>query len=343
MALRPEDGIGVGTFAGKIDGLQVGQVIAADQQPFGIIALDGAQRGGCGEEGAHLMFGDHPPEGPGIGSADRLAFIDDRCASGDQRAIADIAVAHDPAHVGRRPEHIARTGVVDGAHRPVQRHQMPGGGAHHALGRAGGARGIKDIGRMAALDRHALRRFHAVLKAVPGHIAALDQLRHLLLALQDHAELGLVAGHVDGPVQERLVMHHPARLDPARGGDDRLGRAVIDPHGQFCSGKAAEDDGMDRAQPRAGQHRLQRLGDHRHVDDHPVALGDALGAQRAGQRCDALLQFGIGDGALRMGDGAVMDDRRLVAAPGQHMPVDRVPAGVHGGIRKPVINRRTVG
>ena len=195
---------------------------------------------------------------------------------------------------------------------------------------------------MAALDRHTVSRFHAVLKAVPGHIAAFDQLRHLLLALQDHAELGLVAGHVDGPVQERLVMHHPARLDPARGGDDRLGRAVIDPHGQFGGGKAAEDDGMDGPQPGAGQHRLQRLGDHRHVDDHPVALGDALGAQRAGQRCDALLQFGIGDGALRMGDGAVMDDRRLVAAPGQHMPVDRVPAGVHHRIGKPLIQGRAI-
>ena len=99
MALRPEDGIGVGAFAGQIDGLQVGQVIAADQQPFGIIALDGAQGRGRGEEAAHLMFGDHPPEGPGIRRADRLAFIDDRGASGDQRAIADIAVAHDPAHV----------------------------------------------------------------------------------------------------------------------------------------------------------------------------------------------------------------------------------------------------
>jgi hypothetical protein len=41
-------------------------------------------------------------------------------------------------------------------------------------------------------------------------------------------------------------------------------------------GEAAEDDRMDRAEPRAGQHRLQRLGHHRHVDDRDaVALFDA--------------------------------------------------------------------
>jgi hypothetical protein len=51
----------------------------------------------------------------------------------------------------------------------------------------------------------------------------------------------------------------------------------------------AKDDRVDGAQPRAGQHRLQRLGDHRHVDDDAVALFDALGAQGAGQRRDAVL------------------------------------------------------
>ncbi len=54
-------------------------------------------------------------------------------------------------------------------------------------------------------------------------------------------------------------------------------------HGKLVRGEAAEDHRMDRAEPGAGQHRLERLGHHRHVDDDPVALLDPLGAQRAGE------------------------------------------------------------
>jgi hypothetical protein len=81
---------------------------------------------------------------------------------------------------------------------------MAGGGAHDALGLAGGARGVKDIGGVVALDRDAFGRLDAILEAVPGDVAALDQLGHLLLALEDDAEIGLVAGHVDGGVQSGL-------------------------------------------------------------------------------------------------------------------------------------------
>jgi hypothetical protein len=154
-------------------------------------------------------------------------------------------------------------------------------------------------------------------KLVPGDVAALDQLGHLLLALEDHAEVGLVVGHVDGGIEKGLVVHDAVRFDPAGGRDDRLRRAVVDPDGQFVRGKAAEDDRVDGPQPGAGQHRLQRLGDHRHVDDDAVALGDPLGLQRAGQAGHALLQLGIGDDVLGAGDGAVVDDGGLLAAPGQ--------------------------
>jgi hypothetical protein len=45
----------------------------------------------------------------------------------------------------------------------------------------------------------------AVLEGVPVDVAALDQMRDLLLALEDHAEIGLVRGLLDGAVQQRLV------------------------------------------------------------------------------------------------------------------------------------------
>jgi hypothetical protein len=113
-------------------------------------------------------------------------------------------------------------------------------------------------------------------------------------------------------------------------------------HGQFVGGEAAEDDRVDRAQPRAGQHRLQRLGHHRHVDDDAVALLDALGLQRPGERGDAVLQFLVGDLVGRAGQRAVVDDRDPLAMAGLHVAVDRVPAAVQLAVREPFVERRVV-
>jgi hypothetical protein len=104
-------------------------------------------------------------------------------------------------------------------------------------------------------------------------------------------------------------------------------------------GKPAEHHRMHRADPRAGQHRLQRLGDHRHVDDDAVALFHALGTQRPGQRGDAVLQLGEGDLVGDPGDRAVMDDRELRAPARRDMAVDRVPAGVDAAIGEPAAER----
>ena len=88
---------------------------------------------------------------------------------------------------------------------------------------------------------------------------------------------------------------------------------------------------------RAGQHRLDRLGDHRHVDHHPVALGHAARGQRAGKAGHPVAQLGIGDPVDRPGHRAVVDQRRLRAAPGLHMPVHRVPAGVDQRVGEPLV------
>ncbi|OIQ70140.1 hypothetical protein GALL_482510 [mine drainage metagenome] len=261
----------------------------------------------------------------------------------DQRRVADIAVTNDPANVRGGPEHLARLDTVDVLHRPVQRDKVARRGAHHAFGLAGGAGGVKDIGRVVALDRHAFGGLDAVLEGMPGEIAPLDQLRNLLFTLENDGEVGLVRRHLDRAVQQRFVMHNAARLDPARGGDDRLGLCVVDAHGKLGRGEPAEYHRVDRTKAGAGQHRLQRLGHHRHVDDDAVALFDALGAQGAGKACHALLQLGIGDATGGMGDGAVVDDGKLIATPGQNVAVHRVPAGVDHAVLEPFVKRCVVG
>ena len=100
---------------------------------------------------------------------------------------------------------------------------------------------------------------------------------------------------------------------------------------------------MDRADAAAGEHGFQRLGDHGHVDDDAVALFHTFGFQSSGEAGDAVLQFGIGDDVLGAGDGAVMDDGGLAAAPGEDVAVHRVPAGVDAGIGEPFVERRAAG
>ncbi|MPL75488.1 hypothetical protein SDC9_21312 [bioreactor metagenome] len=339
VLLRPFHRVRVGAFAGQEQRLHLVQLVALDPVTVRILAPDRAQRGRRGEEALDPVVLDHPPEHARVRRTDGLALEHHGGRAGDQRTIADVAVADDPTHVRGGPEPVARLDVVDVLHRPVQRDEMAAGGPDHALRCAGRARGVEDIGGVVALDRHAFGRAHAILKAVPGEVAAFDQLRHFLLALEDHAELGLVGGDVDRLVKQRLVMHDAVRFEAAGGGDDRLRRAVVDPHRKLMRGEPAEHHRVDRADAGAGEHRLERLGDHRHVDDDAVALLDAAHAQRAGERGDALLQFFIGDALGRMGDRAFVHDRDLVAATGQNMAVDRVPAGVDHAIREPFVDR----
>jgi hypothetical protein len=50
--------------------------------------------------------------------------------------------------------------------------------------------------------------------------------------------------------------------------------------------EAAEHDRMDRADARAGEHRVRRFRDHRHVDGDAIALFDAARLQDVGEAAD---------------------------------------------------------
>ena len=109
---------------------------------------------------------------------------------------------------------------------------------------------------------------------------------------------------------------------------------------QLLGGKAAEHHGMHRAQPRAGQHRHHRFGDHRHVDDDAVALADALRRDRAGELRHVIAQLAIGEALLRAGDRRIVDQRRLLGAAALDVAVERVVAGIELAAGEPAIERR---
>ncbi len=155
-----------------------------------------------------------------------------------------------------------------------------------------------------------------------------------------------VGGLDDGLVDGRLERRGGAAAVAAVGGDDDLGLAVLEPRGEGVGGEAAEDDRVRCADARAGQHRHDGLGDHRHVDRDPVAGGDAEVGQRVGGLADEVLQLGVGDRALVL--GGVVDrladevEGDLVAASGLDVAVDAVVGGVELAADEPLRERRVV-
>ncbi len=93
-------------------------------------------------------------------------------------------------------------------------------------------------------------------------------------------------GDVDRLVGVFLQRNRLAAAQALVGGDDEGRFAVDDAAGQRVRREAAEDDRMDRADARAGEHRIGRFGDHRHVDGDAVALLDAVLLQHVGEPAD---------------------------------------------------------
>ena len=133
-----------------------------------------------------------------------------------------------PAHVGRRPPHFTGVHVIDVFHGPFQRDQMTTVVPHYALGDASGARGIQDIQWICGQNWYAVGWLRAVHDIVPVIISTCDQICHFHIALQNHARIRFVACHINGPVQQWLVWHHPAWFDAARGRDDDFGQGIVD-------------------------------------------------------------------------------------------------------------------
>src|SRR6478735_2830739 len=94
-------------------------------------------------------------------------------------------------------------------------------------------------------------------------------------------------------------------------GDDDLGLAILDAAGERIRREAAEHHRMHCADARAGEHRVGRLRDHRHVDGDPVALLDVAVAQDVGHPADLVVQLPIGDLPVVLRVVTFPDDRGL--------------------------------
>lgn len=91
---------------------------------------------------------------------------------------------------------------------------------------------------MPGRHRHALDRGRGSLELAPVQIAAGDQRGALLLPLQDHTALRLVAGELDGAIEQRLVGHQAAGFDATGRGDHHPGLHIVDARRELVGGKA---------------------------------------------------------------------------------------------------------
>ena len=243
--------------------------------PFVAFTHQRAQRGRRGVEGRDLVLVDDLPEAAEIGIVGD-ALVHQRGRAVGERAIDDIAVPRDPAHVRSAPEHLALAiieNVLVGVGRPEQ---IAAAGVEHALGLAGRAAGIEDEQRVL--------RPHRLGRAVGG--GGVDQIAIPLVAAVLHRYVHAAMADDDDMVDRNAVMpqrgvdiglerHRLAPATAAIRGDHDARIAIDDPVGEAFGRETSEYDRMDRADPRTGQHREGRLGDHRQIDGDAVALGDA--------------------------------------------------------------------
>ncbi|MCY1222413.1 hypothetical protein D9M72_345060 [compost metagenome] len=324
--LDPARGGLVQRLAGQEQQPQAGQVVA--REPGRVLLLQHADRGRRAEHQVDLVLLHQPPQDAAV-RADRRAFIHQRGHAGQQRAIDDIAVPHHPADVRRGEHGVAGFAAEDVFHRSGQRHRVAAGIALHALGLAGGAGGVEHVRRLARFQPHT-RHVHAGHALAPGGIVLIAALGtgHLrqLPVHQQHL-LGLVRREPDGLVQQRLVGHHFAGARAGVGADHHARPGILDARGQADRGKAAEHHRMDRADARARQHGKCGFRNHRHVDQHTVALLYAQALQGRSHAADLVVQLSVGIGAGLVGLGRDPVQRWLAGA-GRQVAVDRVVAQV---------------
>ena len=295
------------------------------------------QRADCGRRGVEdrnpVLF-DHLPEAPVVGIVGH-AFEDHLRRAVQQRSVGDVAVPGDPADVRRAPEDVVRPvieRIVEGRRSP---HAIAARGVQHTLWLAGRATRVEDEQRVFRIHRLARAIVFTGKIRVPVVAALLH--RDVRPGMCDHQHaLHRSIVFVDSGIDIGL---EGDRLAPAQafvGGDHELAVAIDDAAGQRLGREAAEHDRMDRAQPRAGEHRDHAFDHHRHVQRDPRALGHAHRLERIGHAHDLAMKIGVGQRA----DFAVglvgLEDERSLARPVGQMPVDCIVTQVERAVGEPL-------
>ena len=304
--------------------------------------LQHANGGRRGKHPADAVLLDDAPPDAAVGP-DGRALKHHRRHARQQRGVDDIGVAHHPADIRGAEEDAAGAAAENRRHSGRQRYGVAADVALYALGFAGSARGIQNAGDVAGFQpRHRHRRVQVLLAQAGVVHVTLHHRAHLRKPSihQQHVP-GRVAALVDSRVQQRLVGDRFSRPAPRIGGDNQRRPRVVDAGRQAVGGKAAEHHRVNSADARAGQQEDLRLGDHRHIDQHPVAAPDAERQQHRRRPVHLGVQLAKGESALLAGFRRNGDQRqrlRLALQPA----VDGVVAQVSGAPAEPAGKGRII-
>ena len=164
--------------------------------------------------------------------------------------------------------------------------QVATGGVHDPLGNRSGARCVENEQQI--LGRHVLGIAVIRRRSAGSRILAAQQLVPPVVAPRSHRCLGVAgiadpAGHDhvlharclgDRGIDIRLERRRRAAPPAAVRSDHHPGLSVEDPVPQRVGREPSEHHRVNRSDPSAGLHGHHQLGDHRHVDGHPVAASD---------------------------------------------------------------------
>ena len=189
-----------------------------------------SHRCGRSEQHFHLVLRTDPPECTGIRRSYRLALIHDAGAAAQAAAHKRCSCGHnDPADIRGRPIDVADIATVN--RRCMEFHSAtawPPLSRTTPLGPARGSGGVQNIQRIGGQHGHAISRCGGCLGRQQIVVAARFQGSNRLLSLQNEAGIGLVRRQFDRVIQQRFVLDHPARFQPAGGRHDHLRPGIGD-------------------------------------------------------------------------------------------------------------------
>src|SRR5262245_41939392 len=94
---------------------------------------------------------------------------------------------------------------------------------------------------------------------------------------------------------------------------------------------------MNGADAGRREHADHCFRNHRHIEDDAVALAHAQVLEDGGECRNFIAKGTVGEDLLPAGHGAVIDERRLIAAAALDMTVERIPAAIAAPAHKPTV------
>lgn len=114
---------------------------------------------------------------------------------------------------------------------------------------------------------------------------------------------------------------------------------MADSVSKFLRGKATEHNGVNSADSHASVHSDEGFGDHWHVNDHTVALLDALVSEDLRETSNLILKRFIGDGAGTLGEGALVVDGDVLSVASLDVSINAIVGHVGEATSEPSVER----